>query len=107
MPMIVRALACVVVAIYMASMSVAMAAHSVVVLDEAVPNVSALVSDAPCPDCRTHTTVACAQACSAALPDPGLGKPTDPVLVKIDRQPLISSRLFGAALSPPITPPIP
>lgn len=106
MSIFVRALACVFVAICMASMSLSAAGHSVVILDESVPHGSVSISEEPCPDCGTHEAVGCGQACSAAAYEPVSVNSVGLILVDIDLQTLRPNRLRSAALSPPVTPPI-
>ncbi|WP_439601887.1 hypothetical protein [Devosia sp.] len=106
MSLLLRALACFVVAICMASMSLAAAGHSVMVLDESTPHASLVGAETPCPDCGTHQSIGCGQACSVATDDPSAGAMAGLTLVALDFAVLLALPLHGAALGPPVTPPI-
>jgi hypothetical protein len=106
MSLLLRTLACLVVAISMAALSFAAAAHSAVVLDEAVPHASVVGAELPCPDCGTHQSIGCSQACSATAEQPASGVPLALPLVALDFAPRPELALDGALPVPLVTPPI-
>lgn len=106
MSLLLRTLACLVVAISMAAISFAAAAHGTVVLDETVPHAGVVGTELPCPDCGTHQSIGCGQACSATAEQPADGIPLVLPLVALDFAPRPELRLDGALPGPPVTPPI-
>ena len=106
MSRLLQTLACIIVAVCMASMSFAAAAHSIVIVDESAPHTSVLISEVPCPDCGTHQSVGCGQSCAVAAEDTAPTILFSLILNDLDHQVWQPIRLRGTALSPPITPPI-
>lgn len=107
-PMIplLRALTCLILAVAMASVSLGVAAHSIVVIDELSIYSEATIDDLPCADCGSHRLRTCAQSCSASLDplEPAIslrgGRETTPKLRRDD------AMLHGLSRKPQLTPPI-
>ncbi len=102
---LLRTLACLVVALCMASLSFVAAAHSTVVLNEAAPH-ARVVSELPCPDCGTHQAIGCGQACSAAAEQTLAAISLALTLVDLDFAPRAALARRGTPLGPLVTPPI-
>lgn len=64
---LIRTLACLVLAVAMASVSLAASAHGAVVIDEAGYHTETVASELPCADCGSHRLRVCAQSCFASL----------------------------------------
>jgi hypothetical protein len=106
MSLLLRALCCLVVAICMASLSLGAAAHSTMVLDEAAPHASVVGAELPCPDCGTHRSIGCGQACAAAADDQVAGVRFAPNLVALSFAALAARARDGTPVGPLVTPPI-
>lgn len=106
MSLLLRALACLVVAIAMTSASFAAIGHGVVVLDESAPHASLVSTEMPCADCGTHRSIGCGQACSAAADAVATSALLTIALVDLDFALLPALPLHGASPGPLVTPPI-
>ena len=63
---LLRVVACLLMALCMASVSYAVAGHSVVVVDEGSVHAANVITELPCSDCGSHRVRLCGQACNAS-----------------------------------------
>lgn len=83
---LLRAIACIVLAVAMASVSVGASAHGAIVIDEAGYHDAAIASELPCADCGSHRLRVCAQSCLAGLESDQASLPAIAVgIIEIDR----------------------
>lgn len=106
MSQLLRAIACILLAVALGSVSLTASAHGVVVLDETVEHSQSTLSEMPCSDCGSHRLRVCAQSCSASLESlepalPGLGG-TGGIL----HFPFRAAVLHGLPAEPLLSPPI-
>lgn len=103
---LLRAIACFILAVAVASVSLSAAAHSVVVIDELSVHTEATITEMPCADCGSHRLRTCAQSCSASLDPLQIvfamfgARETSPKLRRED------TMLHGLSRKPQLTPPI-
>ncbi len=106
-PMIklLRAFACLLIAVVMASVSLAATAHGTVIVDETSYHGETIISELPCGDCGSHRLRSCSQSCAAL---DALEPATPATLPAVDAQHQVGYELFGPGRStkPPLTPPI-
>lgn len=107
MSQLLRAIACLLLAVAMGSVSLAASAHGVVVVDETVEHSQSTISEMPCSDCGSHRLRVCAQSCSASL------EPLEPTLPAVSSNladlhpPYRAAILHGLSAEPLLSPPIP
>lgn len=104
MTKLLRALASLLLAFAIASVSFAASAHSTVIADTGYAQT--LADELPCSDCGAHRLRVCAQSCAASLEPtevetPGLARRVAAIAFLRDGQ-----LLSGIASKPPIVPPI-
>lgn len=106
MSQLLRAIACLLLAVAIGSVSLTASGHGMVVIDEAVEHSQSTLSEMPCSDCGSHRLRVCAQSCSASLESL---EPTLPALRSTSGDmppPYKSAVLHGLCAKPPLSPPI-
>ncbi len=106
MSQLLRAIACLLLAVTMGSVSLTASAHGIVVLNETVEHSQSTLSEMPCSDCGSHRLRVCAQSCSASL------ESLETTLPSLSETGGTLHALFGAAMlhglsaEPLLSPPI-
>lgn len=106
MSQLLRAIACLLLAVAIGSVSLTASGHGMVVIDEAIEHSQSTLSEMPCSDCGSHRLRICAQSCSASLESL---EPTLPALSSTSgdmHAPYRSVVLHGLSAKPPLSPPI-
>lgn len=106
MSQLLRAIACLLLAVAMGSVSLTASAHGVVVLNETVEHSQSTLSEMPCSDCGSHRLRVCAQSCSASLESleptlPGLNGTGSTLRPRFN-----AAMLHGLSFEPLLSPPI-
>lgn len=106
MSQLLRAIACLLLAVAMGSVSLTASAHGVVVLDETVEHAQSTLSEMPCSDCGSHRLRVCAQSCSASLESLEPTLPNQSETGGILHPPFGAAVLHGLSAEPLLSPPI-
>ena len=106
MTKLLRAIACLVLAVAMASVSLAVAAHGAVAVDQRSYHEQTIASELPCSDCGSHRLRVCSQSCAASVGAIKLEALSAPMASDVRPSPGAQLLMSGRTSKPPLTPPI-